>query len=256
MLNDELHGRNEELSHVNSDLVNLLGSVQIAILMVSGDLRIRRFTPMAEKILNLIPSDIGRPIGHIKPNIDCQELEKLIREVVDTMTVVECEVRDDQGHWYSLRIRPYKNLENRIDGAVLALFDIHAMKQHAEEVAEIQAYADGLLELIEAPAVVLDDERRVRSAYSTFASAFDLPPSEALGKPLEQLHGGAWAAPAVRALLDPASAAQSDGNHELTAQFPGMGLRTLRLHARRFKHRLPQHERILLLIKDVNSADG
>src|SRR5204862_2161705 len=68
-VNEELHGRNEELTRVNSDLVNLLGSVQIAIVIVSADLRIRRFTPTAEKLFNLIPADIDRPIAHINPNL-------------------------------------------------------------------------------------------------------------------------------------------------------------------------------------------
>jgi two-component system CheB/CheR fusion protein len=122
-VNDELHARNEELSRVNSDLVNLLGSVQIAIVIVTNDLRIRRFTPMAEKLLNLIPGDVGRPIGNIKPSIDCPDLERLCAEVVDSMAVVEREVQDPQGRRFSLRVRPYKNLENRIEGAVLALFD-------------------------------------------------------------------------------------------------------------------------------------
>src|SRR6185437_12400829 len=90
-LNEELQGRNEELSRANSDLVNLLSSVQLAVVIVSGDLRIRRFTPMAEKVLNLIPTDIGRPISDIKPNIDCPELETLIHEAIDTMTTKERE---------------------------------------------------------------------------------------------------------------------------------------------------------------------
>jgi two-component system CheB/CheR fusion protein len=123
-VNEELHGRNEELSRVNSDLVNLLGSVQIAIVIVTADLRIRRFTPMAEKLLNLIPGDVGRPIGNIKPNIECPDLERLCAEVIDSMTVVERDVQDHNGRTYSLRVRPYKNLENRIEGAVLTLFDI------------------------------------------------------------------------------------------------------------------------------------
>ena len=123
-VNEELHGRNEELSRANSDLVNLLGSVQIAIVIVASDLRIRRFTPSAEKLLNLIPGDVGRPIGNIKPNVQCPDLEKLCAEVVDTMMPVEREVQDDQGRTYSLRVRPYKNLESRIEGAVLTLFDL------------------------------------------------------------------------------------------------------------------------------------
>ncbi|HEX4795658.1 MAG TPA: chemotaxis protein CheB [Humisphaera sp.] len=123
-VNEELQGRNEELSRVNSDLVNLLGSVQIAIVMVAGDLRIRRFTPMAERVLNLIPTDLGRPISDIKPNIDCPDLESLITDSIESMSIRERECRDRHGRRYLLRVRPYKNVENRIDGAVLALFDI------------------------------------------------------------------------------------------------------------------------------------
>jgi two-component system, chemotaxis family, CheB/CheR fusion protein len=122
-VNEELHGTNDELSRVNSDLINLLASVQIAIVIVSADLRIRRFTPMAEKVLNLIPADLDRAIGHINPNIDCPNLDQLIAECIDNVTVLEREVRDRQGRRYSLRIRPYKDIDNRIDGAVLALFD-------------------------------------------------------------------------------------------------------------------------------------
>jgi two-component system CheB/CheR fusion protein len=131
-VNDELRGRNEELSRVNSDLENLLASVQIAIVIVARDLRIRRFTPMAERVLNLIPADLGRPIGHIKPNIDCPDLEARILHVLDSVTPQECEVEDRQGGRYLLRIRPYKDLENRIDGAVLALFDVHMRAANGE----------------------------------------------------------------------------------------------------------------------------
>ena len=134
-VNDELQARNEELSTANSDLVNLLASVDIAIVMVSIDLRVRRFTPKAEQLLNLIKGDLDRPIGHVKPNIDCPELVALIGDVIDKVEPLEQEVRDLQGRWYSLRIRPYKSLENRIDGAVLTLVDIDAAKQRGDRAA-------------------------------------------------------------------------------------------------------------------------
>src|SRR5204863_6388968 len=133
-VNEELHGRNDELTRVNSDLVNLLGSVQIAIVIVSADLRIRRFTPTAEKVLNLIPADADRLIGHINPNIVGANLEQLITECIDSIAQVEREVQDRQGHWYSLRIRPYRSLDNKIDGAVLTLYDIDAPKRYEESV--------------------------------------------------------------------------------------------------------------------------
>jgi two-component system CheB/CheR fusion protein len=128
-VNDELQSRNEELTRVNADLLNLLSSVQIAIVIVSHDLRIRRFTPMAEKVLNLISTDIGRPFAQISPNIEFPGLQKLISESIDSVRPIERDVRDKQGHWYSLRIRPYKTPDNRIDGAVIALFDVEPPKQ-------------------------------------------------------------------------------------------------------------------------------
>jgi two-component system CheB/CheR fusion protein len=132
-VNEELHGRNEELSRVNSDLVNLLSSVQLAIVIVSSDLRIRRFTPMAEKILNLIPTDLDRSIGHINPNINCPNLDQLIVECMERVSPIERDVQDRQGRWYSLRIRPYKSLDNKIDGAVVALVDIDGSKSAARD---------------------------------------------------------------------------------------------------------------------------
>jgi two-component system CheB/CheR fusion protein len=128
-VNDELQARNDELSRVNSDLVNLVGSVQIAIVIVGSDLRIRRFTPMAERVMNLIPADLDRSIAHINPNLECPNLPELIIECMDTVAPLERDVRDRQGRWYALRIRPYKNLDNKIDGAVLALFDVDVLKR-------------------------------------------------------------------------------------------------------------------------------
>jgi two-component system CheB/CheR fusion protein len=128
-VNEELQNRNEELNRVNNDLNNLFSGVQMAIVMVWPDLRIRRFTPMAEKLFNLIVADIGRPIGDIQLNLNIDNLKSLLTEVIDTVTVKELEVQDKQARWYLLRIRPYRTLDNKIDGAVVALVDIDTLKQ-------------------------------------------------------------------------------------------------------------------------------
>jgi two-component system CheB/CheR fusion protein len=128
-VNDELHARNEELTGVNADLLNLLASVQIAIVIVARDLRVRRFTPMAERKFNLIPSDIGRPLSQISTTLQCPELPSLIIETIDTVSPVERTVQDNKGETYLLRIRPYKTPDNRIDGAVIALFDLDPAKK-------------------------------------------------------------------------------------------------------------------------------
>src|SRR5207249_2883700 len=137
-VNEELRHRNAELARLNNDLVNLLSGVNIPIVMVSRDLRIRRFTPLAEKVFNLIPTDVGRPISNIKPNLNVADLGELIRGVIDSLAPHESEVRDREGHWFSLRIRPYVTLENQIDGASIVLLDIDSIKRSLEQLKQDQ----------------------------------------------------------------------------------------------------------------------
>jgi two-component system CheB/CheR fusion protein len=128
-VNDELRHRNTELARVNNDLLNLLSGVNIPIVMVSRDLRIRRFTPLAEKLFNLIPSDVGRPISDIKPGLEIHDLQERLNEVIDSLIPHESEVRDTAGHWYSIRIRPYVTFDNMIDGASIVLIDIDSIRR-------------------------------------------------------------------------------------------------------------------------------
>ncbi|MEJ2621112.1 MAG: CheR family methyltransferase [Candidatus Thiodiazotropha sp.] len=127
-VNEELENRNDELARTNDDLTNLFASVNLPILMLGSDLRIRQFTQAAEKLLNLIDTDVGRPIGNIKPNIEIPCLEGEVLDVIDSMTTKTIEIRDNSGIWYSISIRPYKTLDNRIDGAVITFFDVSAIK--------------------------------------------------------------------------------------------------------------------------------
>jgi two-component system CheB/CheR fusion protein len=186
-INEELHGRNSELGRVNSDLINLLGSVQIAIVIVGADMRIRRFTPMAEKVLNLITADVERSIGHINTNIQGANVEALIAECIDTMTVIEREVRDQRGHWYSLRIRPYRSVDNKIDGAVMALFDIDVPKRHEASVRSATALAEAILEASPGPIAVIDSEWRLRSANGLFIELLRLSRDTFAGKSLSEV---------------------------------------------------------------------
>jgi len=131
-VNEELNRRNAELARVNDDLVNLLSGVNIPIVMVSRDLRIRRFTPLAEKVFNLIPTDVGRPLGDVKSSLRVEDLSRMIADVITALVPYESQVQDNEGHWYVLRIRPYVTLENKIDGASIVLLDIDSIKRGPE----------------------------------------------------------------------------------------------------------------------------
>ena len=94
------------------------------IVMVDNALTVRRATPAARSAFNILPTDIGRPLTELRPNIDVPELENLLREVIETLGTRERKVTDKEGRRYSLRIRPYRTIDNKIDGAVLTLIDI------------------------------------------------------------------------------------------------------------------------------------
>jgi chemotaxis methyl-accepting protein methylase/signal transduction histidine kinase len=132
-VNDELQTRNTELTQANNDLLNVMGSIEVPIVLVSSDRRIRRFTPRAADVMNLIPSDLGRPIRDINPNVEVPDLDRWITGVIDTMEVKDAEVRDRDGRWHRLQIRPYKTADNQIDGAVISLVEIDAPKLALEE---------------------------------------------------------------------------------------------------------------------------
>jgi two-component system CheB/CheR fusion protein len=133
-VNEELQNRNAELGRSNNDLVNLLASVQMAIIMLGPDLRIRRFTPMAETMLNLIPTDVGRPLTDIKLNVDVPDLDVVLGDVLQNVQPFQRDVQDRAGRWFSLRVRPYRTTENHIEGAVIALIDIDSIKKNAESL--------------------------------------------------------------------------------------------------------------------------
>jgi two-component system CheB/CheR fusion protein len=144
-LNDELQHRNNELTRIGNDLNNVLASTHIPILILGGDLRLRRYTPVSEKVLNLRPSDIGRPLRDTGLLLRVDGIEELLGQVLETLSVSETDVRDQNGHWYSLRLRPYRTEDNRIDGVVLALIDIDPLKRSLDEGVRRLALSDEAL---------------------------------------------------------------------------------------------------------------
>ena len=141
-VNDELNTRNQEVREVNSDLMNILSTVDVPILILDRERRIRRFTPKARTILNVLPTDLGRPLEDIKSNLQLNNLDEQISEVIETNQMHESEVQDRSGRWYRMQIRPYQTVENKIDGATLSLIDIDALKHHVNEAERARGEAE------------------------------------------------------------------------------------------------------------------
>ena len=123
-VNDELRNRNIEITRINNDLTNLLTSIDIAVVMVASDLTIRQFTPQAERMIGLIPGDIGRPFLNINPTIEIDDFQPMVLRVISTSRPVDKEFTDSKGKRFQLRILPYKTSEDKIDGAVITLVDM------------------------------------------------------------------------------------------------------------------------------------
>ena len=124
-VNTELQIKLDELSRSNNDMNNLLAGTGIGTVFVDHRLRILRFTPTASAIINLIPGDVGRPVGHIVSNLaGYDRLVADVQAVLDTLVPKEVEVQTRAGAWYTMRILPYRTLDNVIEGAVITFIDI------------------------------------------------------------------------------------------------------------------------------------
>jgi two-component system, chemotaxis family, CheB/CheR fusion protein len=247
-LNEEMQNRNSELGSANNDLLNLLGHVDIPVVMVSNDLRIRRFTPPAQKLLNLLPGDIGRRLGEIRPNLDVEDLESLAHEAIRRATAQERQVRTKEGGWQMLYVRPYKTWDNRIEGAVISLQDVDSLKRSLDQTRE---YADTIVESAREPILVLDSKLQVTAANPAFYRIFDVSREETEKRLIYELGNGQWNIPRLRELLEeivPRNSRVDD--FEMTHDFPRLGLREMVLNARRVEMQ-PGHPFILLAIEDV-----
>ena len=251
-LNEEIDNRNQELFQTNNDLNNLLTAVQIAIVMLGPDLSIRRFNPKAQELLNLIPADLGRPISDMRLPVDVPDLERVIKEVLDTLNIKEMEVKDREGRWYSLRLRPYRTSDNKIDGVVLALVDIDDLKRSLEEVQRARDYAQAIIATMREPLIVLDGRLRVVSANESYYRIFQTTPKETEGTFFYDLGQGQWNLHGLRKLLGKVLPAnQIFQDFEMVQKFPGVGRRTMLLNGRLLPMGGPDHNLILLAIEDV-----
>jgi two-component system CheB/CheR fusion protein len=158
-VNTELQARVDELSRSNNDMKNLLNSTDIATLFLDNDLKVRRFTTQATKIIKLIPGDVGRPITDLASDLLYPELVTDAREVLHKLGFTEKPVTARDGRWFAVRIMPYRTLDDRIDGVVITFADITAAKTLEAQLREKHATLEKLMaKQSAAPQPVRDQE--------------------------------------------------------------------------------------------------
>lgn len=139
-VNTELQTKVADLSRSNNDMNNLMAGTGIGTVFVDHKLQIQRYTPAATKIINLITSDIGRPVGHLVSNLrNYDNLVADVEAVLNTLIPHEVEAETKSGSWYTIRIMPYRTLDNIIEGAVITFVDINSIKKAQAELNESES---------------------------------------------------------------------------------------------------------------------
>ncbi len=181
-LNDELQHRNAELDVLTHDLTNLLVGLDIPVLVLDAEQRVRRFTPMAGALLNLIAGDIGRPFSNIASTLDVTDWKQIIGAVTTRGQLVEREVMDRMGHRYSMRVRPYKTDHNRVEGVLVVLLDTDLIYKARDDARRFGEYAQAIVETIHEALAVVDAENRIRTVNRSFCELFHVDSHEAEGQ--------------------------------------------------------------------------
>ncbi|HKK31041.1 MAG TPA: chemotaxis protein CheB, partial [Alphaproteobacteria bacterium] len=135
-VNLELKNKLESISSAHSDLRNLTAATEIGTLFLDKDFRIRMFTPPVADLFNITENDIGRPLSDFTHRLACDDVEKQVRRVLDELSPVESEVKGVDGRWFMMRLRPYRTIEDRIEGAVISFVDISSRKAAENRLRE------------------------------------------------------------------------------------------------------------------------
>ncbi|MGY2896645.1 CheR family methyltransferase [Deinococcus sp. UYEF24] len=175
---EELQSLNEELNTVNAehqliihaqaqandDTRNLLENAGTATVFLDNELKIKRFTPLINRIVRLTPSDEGRSLTDFNVTLRYERLTQDILQVLDTLEPFETQVQTDEGAWYLLRISPYRTFDNLIDGVVVAFTDIGVIKSLEWRLVKSLTYAESVLDGLQDPLLILDQHLKAVNA--------------------------------------------------------------------------------------------
>jgi two-component system, chemotaxis family, CheB/CheR fusion protein len=182
-VNMELQDKLEELSRINDDMKNLLNANDIGTIFLDNDLNIKRHTTEAKRIIRVIPSDVGRPVGDLVSNLRYTTLVDDAREVLRTLAFKEAEVQAEDGSWYLMRIMPYRTAQNLIDGLVLTFVDVTKARKLQEQTERLFGA------LIRSPVGVFAQDNRLQYEW-VYGSVFGHLPGDAQGRTDRELLGG------------------------------------------------------------------
>ena len=256
-VNTEMQNKNDELSVINNDMKNLMESIDIPTIFLDNNLLIKKFTFHATKVVNLIPSDIGRPINHIATNLRYDRFIEDAKEVLRSLVFKEIQLQTNDGLWYQMRILPYRTTTNVIDGLVITFSDINILKTASEKINTLnhdiqlaREYADNIIDTVRESLLILDKDLKVLSANRSFYKMFDTVSEKTVGQFIYDLDNRKWEIPQLRELLEEIIPQRNSfEDFEVDYDFAGGGKKKLVLNARQIFHGERETKLILLAIQ-------
>jgi PAS domain-containing protein len=226
----------------------MLNSLAMPVIFLDQEYRIRRYSAHAESIVELIETDVGRPINQLSVKLPDVDLQEEARRVLLDQKPVEKEIKTKNGHIYLLRVMPYPGEGRKITGVVLAFVNLDRLK----EMETAWQYAQWVIDTVREPLIVLDKDMKVVSASRSFYDTFQVSPEETKDRRLYDLGNGQWDIPELRELLEKILPKQETfDDFKVEHDFPDIGPKKMLLNARALKSNGEQPSRVLLAIEDL-----
>jgi len=249
-VNIELQKKVDELSIARDDANNLLENTDIATIFLDTNLNIQRFTPHVKKLFNIREIDIHRPLTDITTKIQYKKLHHDAKKVLDTLVGKEIKTSDDQGRQFNIRIFPYRTMDNRIKGIVLTFVDI-------TEIINAKIYAEGIVETLKQPLLILNSDLYVKSANKAFYDTFKVQKKNTVGSLIYDLGNGQWDIPKLKKLLENIIPKKTTFNDYIVEhEFPQIGFRRMKLNGRQIQFKGDHDHYILIAIDDTSIQKG
>ena len=251
-LNMQYQAKTEESNQTANDMKNLLDATDIALIFLDNNMVIKRFTQSVGSIINLVPGDVGRPLQHFASNLRYEHLLRDVQQVLDRLTSVELNIQSTSDEWYTMRILPYRTLDNYISGAIITFTRITGLKTKEMQLQDTANFLEEMQASMHEPLVAFDERLHVYFSNQAFANLLEKTPADLHGQPLRSL-GQAWGQPALREqlteLLAGDAARTAFDDLTLDAELPGLGRRRLHLYGRLLRQQLDG--RVLVGINNI-----
>lgn len=258
-VNRELEDKLQTLQGIQSELQSFLDSLDSPTVFVDNQLRIKRFTRQASRVVSVAQGDIGRPLTDLTTKLRDDDMAGDVRHVLETLRYREKEVQTDDGHWFLRRVVPYRRHDDTIQGVVINFIDIEELKERTaearsakDEAARAETFFRAVFETVHNPLMLLDADLKVHLANPAFYRMFRLSHETTEGRRLDEIGDGGFDVTDLHEnLVDVLPRKHSFEEFTIERDFAGLGKRRMKVNARQIEGTKGREQMILLGIRDA-----